>query len=53
MTESATPNKIVDRAENYLRKHRINELFEDLCTSICYDKPSNIQEFLREQLKIK
>ena len=30
------------KAEDYLRQHRIVELFEDLSTSICYHQPENI-----------
>lgn len=32
-------NSIEEETDSYLRKHRILELFEDLCTSICYDQP--------------
>jgi hypothetical protein len=32
-------NELKTQADNYLREHRIVELFEDLCTSICFQKP--------------
>ena len=28
-----------EEAEKYLSKHRIIELFEDLCTTICFKQP--------------
>mmetsp|Transcript_62963 Transcript_62963/g.73281 ORF Transcript_62963/g.73281 Transcript_62963/m.73281 type:complete len:134 (+) Transcript_62963:26-427(+) len=46
-------NPFKQEADDYLRKHHILELFEDLCTSICYKQPDNIEEFIVEQLKIK
>ena len=46
-------NYLKEKAEEYLRKNRISELFEDLCTAICFKKPDNIREFLVDQLKIK
>ena len=46
-------NELKDEAELYLRKHRIVELFEDLCTSVCFAQPDNIEEFLIEQIKLK
>ena len=39
-------NYLKEKAEEYLRKNRISELFEDLCTAICFKKPDNIREFL-------
>ena len=46
-------NKLEERAEEYLRKHRIPELFEDLCSAVCFKRPENVQGFLKEQLKLK
>lgn len=48
-----TSNKLVDNAEDYLAKHRIVELFEDLCSAICFKKPDNVQKFIVEELQIK
>ncbi|CAD7957154.1 unnamed protein product [Amoebophrya sp. A120] len=41
----------VQEAEQYLKKHRINELFNDLCAALCYKKPENVKGFLVEELK--
>eukprot|EP00391_Amoebophrya_sp_Ameob2_P005785 CAMPEP_0178991688 /NCGR_PEP_ID=MMETSP0795-20121207/5673_1 /TAXON_ID=88552 /ORGANISM="Amoebophrya sp., Strain Ameob2" /LENGTH=128 /DNA_ID=CAMNT_0020683437 /DNA_START=179 /DNA_END=565 /DNA_ORIENTATION=+ len=41
----------VQEAEEYLKKHRINELFNDLCAAVCYKKPENVKGFLVEELK--
>ena len=35
-------NALKDQAENYLRKHRIIELMEDLCSDLCFEQPANI-----------
>ena len=40
-------------AEEYLRKHHIVELFEDLCTAIAYKKPDSVEGFLIEQLELR
>lgn len=45
------PNLI--QAEQYLRKHHILELFEDLCTAVCYKKPEDINKFLIEELELR
>ena len=41
------------QAEEYLRKHHIMELFEDLCTAIAYKKPESVEDFLVEQLELR
>lgn len=41
----------VQEAEEYLKKHRVNELFNDLCAAVCFKKPDNVgknrEKFLR------
>lgn len=39
------------QAEEYLRKHHILELFEDLCTAVAYKQPEDIKEFLIKELE--
>ena len=39
--------------DEYLCKNRIVELFEDICTPICFKFPEDIEEFIIEQLKHK
>lgn len=46
-------NSLKESAEHYLRKHRIIELMEDLCSDLCFEQPQNINEFLIERLKLK
>lgn len=48
-----TDNALKKSADEYLRKHRIIELMEDLCSDLCYEQPQNINEFLIERLKLK
>ncbi len=50
---STDNNPLKNQAEEYLRKHRIIELFEDLCSDLSYEQPQNINEFLIERLKLK
>lgn len=42
-----------EKAEAYLREHKIKELFEDLCATVLYKKPQNLEEFLIEELKTR
>ncbi len=35
-------NPLKNQADEYLRKHRIIELFEDLCSDLSYEQPQNI-----------
>jgi Ca2+-binding EF-hand superfamily protein len=39
------------KAEEYLRKNHIMELFEDLCTAVAYKQPENLNEFLIKELE--
>ena len=49
----STDNVLKQSADEYLRKHRIVELMEDLCSDLCYDQPQNINDYLVERLKNK
>ena len=44
-------NELVKDADDYLRKHKIQELFEDLLTIVCHKWPENLEQFLVETLK--
>ena len=44
-------NELLREADEYLRKHKILELFEDLTTIICYKQPENLEGFLVDLLK--
>ena len=56
-------NELLRDADDYLRKHKILELFEvnlehycfiykqDLTTILCYKQPENIEQFLVDMLK--
>ena len=35
-------NPLKNKADEYLRKHRIIELMEDLCSDVCFEQPKNI-----------
>eukprot|EP00395_MALV-II_sp_L67-2_P000022 gene22-73_t len=41
----------IQEAEEYLKKHRIHELFNDMCASLCFQKPTNVKDFLVSELK--
>jgi hypothetical protein len=47
---SQVDNKLLEQADNYIKKHRLIELFEDLATAVAYRKPENLEDFLIEQL---
>ncbi|CAK9104322.1 EF-hand calcium-binding domain-containing protein 10 [Durusdinium trenchii] len=51
MVEEA--NEELKKADEYLRKHRILELFSDLCASVCFHKPSDLRGFLLEELQLR
>lgn len=53
MTVLKIMNYKVESADEYLRKHRIMELFEDLSTKAAFMQPENLEEFLAEDLKVK
>ena len=44
-------NELLRDADEYLRKHKVLELFEDLCTILSYKQPENIEQFLVDILK--
>ena len=46
-------NKLLQEADDYIKKHRLIELFEDLATGLAYRKPENMEEFLVDQLMNK
>lgn len=45
-------NKLLKEADEYIRTHRLVELFEDLATAIAYKKPENLDNFLIERLQL-
>lgn len=53
LINSEIDNDLLQEADEYLRKNRILELFEDLATALAFKRPENIEDFLIEQLKIK
>merc|ERR1712166_820009 len=44
-------NEVLREADEYLRKHKILELFEDLTTILAYKQPENLDAFLIDVLK--
>eukprot|EP00746_Dinoflagellata_sp_MGD_P167239 gnl/MRDRNA2_/MRDRNA2_97706_c0_seq1.p2 gnl/MRDRNA2_/MRDRNA2_97706_c0~~gnl/MRDRNA2_/MRDRNA2_97706_c0_seq1.p2 ORF type:complete len:132 (+),score=43.47 gnl/MRDRNA2_/MRDRNA2_97706_c0_seq1:89-484(+) len=51
--ETAYNVESMQKADEYLKKHRIAELFNDLCASICFHKPKNVRQFLLQELQLK
>ena len=43
-------NNLVKESDEYIRKNKLVELFEDLCTAIAYRPPDNLESFLIERL---
>ena len=46
-------NNLVNEADDYIKKNRLVELFEDLATAVAYRQPENLKEFLIERLELK
>jgi hypothetical protein len=44
-------NSMIEDGYQYLYKHQILELFEDLCTQLIYDKPPDVRSYLIQALK--
>lgn len=47
---SQVDNKLLHEADEYIKRHRLIELFEDLATALAYRQPENMEDFLIEQL---
>ena len=45
--------QLVQQNEDYLSKHRVFEVFEDLLTTVSYKRPENIREFLIKELETR
>ena len=48
---SDVDNEVLREADEYLRKHKILELFEDLTTILAYKQPEQLEGFLIDILK--
>ena len=46
-------NEVLREADEYLRKHKILELFEDMTTILAYKQPDNVESTLIECLKTR
>ena len=46
-------NNLVNEEDEYIKKNRLVELFEDLATAVAYRQPENLKEFLIERLENK
>jgi len=49
ISESQTVSK--DTVAEYLAKHRVHDLFNALCTSLCIYQPADVKAFLIEELE--
>ena len=46
-------NNLIKEADEYIRKHRLVELFEDLASAVAYRQPEKLNEFLIQRKKKK
>ena len=46
-------NRLLQEADDYIKNHRLIELFEDLATAVAYKRPENLENFLIDQLNKK
>ena len=45
-------NNLLKDADDYIRQHRLVELFEDLATAVAYKQPEKLEEFLIARLAL-
>jgi len=45
-------NNLVKESDEYIRKYKLVELFDDLCTAVAYRQPEKLEEFLIDRLTI-
>ena len=45
-------NNLIKEDDDYIRQHRLVELFEDLATAVAYKQPEKLEEFLIERLNL-
>ena len=46
-------NDLVKESDEYIKKNRLVELFEDLASAVAYRQPENLEEFLIQRLELK
>ena len=46
-------NNLIKEADEYIRKHRLVELFEDLASAVAYRQPEKLNELLIQRLELK
>ena len=46
-------NNLINEADEYIRNHRLVELFEDLASAVAYRQPENLEKLLIERLELK
>ena len=46
-------NDLVKESDEYIRKNRLVELFEDLASAVAYRQPEKLEQFLIERLELK
>ena len=46
-------NNLINEADEYIRKHRLVELLEDLASAVAYRQPEKLNEFLIQRLELK
>eukprot|EP00931_Biecheleriopsis_adriatica_P124257 TRINITY_DN99375_c0_g1_i1.p2 TRINITY_DN99375_c0_g1~~TRINITY_DN99375_c0_g1_i1.p2 ORF type:complete len:161 (+),score=48.47 TRINITY_DN99375_c0_g1_i1:74-484(+) len=51
--ENFAMSEELQKADAYLKTHRVLELFTDLCTSVCFHKPQDLKGFLLQELQLR
>ena len=46
-------NDLVKESDEYIRQHRLVELFEDLASAVAYKQPKDLEQFLIQRLELK
>eukprot|EP00928_Gymnodinium_smaydae_P048390 TRINITY_DN32346_c0_g1_i1.p1 TRINITY_DN32346_c0_g1~~TRINITY_DN32346_c0_g1_i1.p1 ORF type:complete len:152 (-),score=51.42 TRINITY_DN32346_c0_g1_i1:82-474(-) len=50
MAPAMPVNEEMQKADEYLKRHRIVELFGDLTTAVCFHQPTDVRKFLVQEL---
>jgi len=46
-------NNKYENFQDYMREHKIVELLEDICSSVAYIQPENVNDFIIQQLELR
>mmetsp|Transcript_48872 Transcript_48872/g.116174 ORF Transcript_48872/g.116174 Transcript_48872/m.116174 type:complete len:140 (+) Transcript_48872:112-531(+) len=51
--QDPTQSEEYKKADEYLKKHHVLELMNDLCAAVCFHKPQDVRGFLLQELQMR